>query len=141
MNASIRLKTLAAAVSVAAMLGAAPALAADLVIGSSTEPSALDPHFSRTGNNQNIAAQIFDRLITPDPNLQVTPALAESWENVDPTTWRIRLRKGVVFQDGAPLTAEDVVYSLQRAKNIPNSPAPFTGNVGAIASMIRLKEP
>ena len=58
--------------------------AADLIIGSSTEPSALDPHFSRTGNNQNVAAQIFDRLITPDPNLQVTPALAESWQNVDP---------------------------------------------------------
>jgi peptide/nickel transport system substrate-binding protein len=135
MNASIRLRTFAAAISAAAILGAAPALAADLVIGSSTEPSALDPHFSRTGNNQNIAAQIFDRLITPDPNLQVTPALAESWENVDPTTWRVKLRKGVVFQDGAPLTAEDVIYSLQRVKNIPNSPAPFTGNVGAIASM------
>ena len=65
-----------------------PAYAADLIIGSSTEPSALDPQFSRTGNNQNIAAQIFDRLMTPDPNLQVTPALAESWTNVDPTTWR-----------------------------------------------------
>ena len=39
-------------------------VAADLIIGSSTEPSALDPHFSRTGNNQNIAAQIFDRLMS-----------------------------------------------------------------------------
>ena len=41
----------------------------------------------------------------------------------------------MTFQDGAPLTAEDVIYSLNRAKDIPNSPAPFTGNVGAIASM------
>jgi peptide/nickel transport system substrate-binding protein len=135
MKPSATLKTLALTASVAALLGAVPALAADLIIGSSTEPSALDPHFSRTGNNQNVAAQIFDRLITPDPNLQVTPALAESWQNVDPTTWRIKLRSGVTFQDGAPLTAEDVIYSLNRAKDIPNSPAPFTGNVGAIASM------
>ena len=113
-------------VASAGLLALSPALAADLIIGSSTEPSALDPHFSRTGNNQNVAAQIFDRLIAPDPNLQVTPALAESWQNVDPTTWRIKLRSGVSFQDGAPLTAEDVIYSLDRVKDIPNSPAPFT---------------
>ncbi|MBZ6075926.1 ABC transporter substrate-binding protein [Microvirga puerhi] len=129
------LRSLSVTVSVIGMLSFSPVLAADLIIGSSTEPSALDPQFSRTGNNQNIAAQIFDRLINPDPNLQVTPNLAESWQNVDPTTWRIKLRSGVTFQDGAPLTPEDVIYSLERVKSIPNSPAPFTGNVGAIASM------
>jgi peptide/nickel transport system substrate-binding protein len=129
------LTSLGATVSLAGLIALSPAYAADLIIGSSTEPSALDPHFSRTGNNQNIAAQVFDRLITPDPNLQVTPALAESWQNVDPTTWRIKLRPGVTFQDGSPLTAEDVIFSLNRVKDIPNSPAPFTGNIGSIASM------
>ena len=122
-------------VATAAVFAISPALAADIILGSSTEPSSLDPQFSRTGNNQNVAAQIFDRLIEPDPNLQVTPALAESWTNVDPTTWRVKLRAGVLFQDGSPLTTEDVIYSLERAKDIPNSPAPFSGNVGAIASM------
>jgi peptide/nickel transport system substrate-binding protein len=130
-----QMRRLAIGVSLAAMLGAAPALAANLVIGSSTEPSALDPHFSRTGNNQNIAAQIFDRLVSPDANLQLQPALAKSWQNIDPLTWRITLRENVKFHDGAPLTAEDVVWSLERVRTIPNSPAPFTGNVGAIASM------
>ena len=57
------LKSLSATVSLAGLLALSPAYAADLIIGSSTEPSALDPHFSRTGNNQNVAAQIFDRLI------------------------------------------------------------------------------
>lgn len=135
MTAFFRVKRIAVAVSTAALLGAAPALAADITIGSSTEPSALDPHFSRTGNNQNVAAQIFDRLTHPDPNLQMTPGLAESWTNVDPTTWRIKLRPGVVFHDGTPLTPEDVVFSMTRAKDIPNSPAPFTGAVGSIAGM------
>lgn len=135
MTSTATLKGLALTVSVAALLGLAPAQAADLIIGSSTEPSALDPHFSRTGNNQNVAAQIFDRLVEPDPNLQIRAALAESWTNVDPTTWRIKLRAGVTFQDGSPLTPEDVIFSLTRAKDIPNSPAPFTGNVGAIAGM------
>ena len=121
-------------VATAALFAISPALAADLIIGSSTEPSSLDPQFSRTGNNQNVAAQIFDRLIEPDPNLQVTPALAESWTNVDPTTWRVKLRAGVLFQDGSPLTTDDVIFSLERAKDMPNSPAPFSGNVGAIAT-------
>ncbi len=115
-----------------ALTGAA---AQDLVIGSSTEPSSIDPHFSRTGNNQQIAAHIFDRLVAQDENLQIRPALAESWRNTDPLTWQVRLRAGVRFSDGSPLTAEDVVYSLNRARNIPKSPAPFTGMVGSIASM------
>ena len=135
MNRATRLKRLGLAVSTIALMGLSPARAADIILGSSTEPSALDPHFSRTGNNQNVAAQIFDRLVEPDPNLQITPALAESWTNVDPTTWRIKLRAGVTFQDGTPLTPDDVIFSLNRVKDIPNSPAPFTGNVGAIASM------
>jgi peptide/nickel transport system substrate-binding protein len=135
MRAFSILKGTALAASVTALLAAAPALAQSITIGSSTEPSALDPHFSRTGNNQNVAAQIFDRLVHPDPNLQITPALAESWKNVDPTTWHVKLRSGVTFHDGSPLTPDDVIFSLERAKNIPNSPAPFTGNVGAIESM------
>lgn len=135
MNALPGLKAVAVAASMTALVGAFPATAADIVIGSSTEPSALDPHFSRTGNNQNVAAQIFDRLAHPDPNLQTTPALAESWTNIDPTTWRVKLRPGVVFHDGTALTPEDVIFSMTRAKDIPNSPAPFTGAVGSIASM------
>ena len=121
------LKSLSATVSLAGLLALSPAYAADLIIGSSTEPSALDPHFSRTGNNQNIAAQIFDRLISPDPNLQVTPALAESWQNVDPTTWRIKLRSGVKWQTTSnftptrELTADDVIFSIMRQLD-PNHP-------------------
>lgn len=111
------------------------AQAADLVLGSATEPSAIDPQFSRTGNNQNIAMQIFDRLVQTDAAINVEPALAVSWTNIDPLTWHVKLREGVKFHDGNPLTAEDVIFSLTRAKDIPNSPAPFSGNVASIESM------
>jgi peptide/nickel transport system substrate-binding protein len=113
----------------------APALAADITIGSATEPSAIDPHFSRTGNNQTIAMQVFDRIASIDPNLQQHPAIAESWTNVEPTKWIVKVRANVKFHNGTPLTAEDVVFSLTRARSIPNSPAPFTGNVASIADM------
>ena len=122
-------------IALLATLVAAPAAAADLVIGSSTEPLSIDPHFSRTGNNQNIAQQIFDRLLASDENLQQHPSILESWSNSDPTHWRLKLRTGVKFHDGSDLTAADVVYSLERPKTIANSPAPWTGNVSAIASL------
>src|SRR5262245_934504 len=98
--------------------------AADLIIGSATEPSAIDPLFSRTGNNQNIAQSVFDRLVQTDATINMEPALAVSWTNIDPTTWQVKLRDGVKFHDGNPLTADDVIFSLNRAKNVPNSPAP-----------------
>jgi peptide/nickel transport system substrate-binding protein len=119
----------------AAAISLGSAQAADLVIGSATEPSAIDPQFSRTGNNQNIAMQVFDRLVQTDATINVEPALAVSWTNVDPLTWHVKLREGVKFHDGSPLSAEDVIFSLNRAKDIPNSPAPFSGNVASIESM------
>lgn len=112
-----------------------PALAADLTVGLSTEPAAIDPQYSRTGNSQQAAQHIFERLINTDENLAVQPALAVSWTNVDPLTWEVKLREGVTFHDGSPFTAEDVVFSLDRAGKVPNSPAPFTANVAPIAKM------
>lgn len=109
--------------------------AADLVIGTAGEPSAMDPLFSRTGPNQNIAMQIFDRLADTDAHLRMHPSLAESWTTVDPTTWRINLRKDARFQNGKPVTADDVIFSLERARNVPNSPAPFSNNVAGVASL------
>ncbi|UJW73810.1 ABC transporter substrate-binding protein [Rhizobium sp. SL42] len=128
-------KTFYAAMIASTMLASSIASAASLTIGSSTEPSSIDPQFSRTGNNQNVAMQIFDRLLETDTTIGIHPALAVSWENTDPLTWQVKLREGVKFHDGSPLTAEDVIFSLTRAKDIPNSPAPFSGNVAAIDSM------
>ncbi|HBF28639.1 ABC transporter substrate-binding protein [Rhizobium sp.] len=123
-----------------AALSVSAACATDLTLGSSTEPSALDPQFSRTGNNQNVALEMFDRLVQTDAKMRIEPALAQSWTNIDPLTWQVKLRPGVTFHDGNPLTAEDVMFSLTRAKDIPNSPAPFSGNVAAIASMKALDD-
>lgn len=119
---------------------ALPALAADLTIGRSSEPSSIDPQFSRTGNNQMTADMIFGRLLEFDENLQVRPGLAESWENVDPLTWEIRLRPSVTFHDGSPLTAEDVIYSIERTDEVPNSPAPFTDMVANVASVEKVDD-
>ena len=136
------MKTKFAAVALTALLaaGALPALAQDLKIGRASEQSSIDPQFSRTGNNQMTANMIFGQLVEFDQNLQVSPGLAASWTNTDPLTWDITLREGVSFHDGSPLTVEDVIFSLNRADEVPNSPAPFTDQVSAIDKMEKLDD-
>ncbi|QPM91681.1 ABC transporter substrate-binding protein [Pseudooceanicola algae] len=117
-----------------------PAFAQDLTIGRSSEQSSIDPQFSRTGNNQMTSTMFFDRLVSFDPSLQVSPGLATSWDVVDPTTWVLHLREGVTFHDGSPFTADDVIYSLERADEVPNSPAPYTDMVSAVATMEKVDD-
>jgi peptide/nickel transport system substrate-binding protein len=58
---------------------------------------------------------VFDTLVQPDANLEMQPALAESWEvSPDQLAWTFHLRRGVTFHDGSPFTADDVVYSYRR---------------------------
>jgi peptide/nickel transport system substrate-binding protein len=114
---------LVAAVSLA---GAACAAAAqELVVGLSTPVTSLDPHFHNLSPNNNVADHVFDKLVHKDAREQLKPGLAESWKAVNETTWEFKLRKGVKWHDGKDFTAEDVVATLKRIPNVPNSPASF----------------
>ena len=98
------------------------AAAADLKIGVASEVTTLDPHFFHLTPNTEIDKLIYSGLITQDANLKVIPDLAVSWRTIDPTHWEFKLRPGVKWHDGSPFTADDVVFSYQRARNVPNSP-------------------
>ena len=84
----------------------------------------LDPYKSGGSGEIDAFAQLFDPLILPDKeDFTPVPHLAESWENVDETTWVFTLREGVMFHDGndvfeegamREMTADDVVYSINR---------------------------
>ena len=106
--------------------------AQDLRIGVQA-PFGLDPHFLFFGPNMAAARQIFDSLVGRDADARWTPSLAESWRQVDPLTWEFKLRHGVVFQDGSPFTAEDVVASFTRISALPNNASPYTPNLRTIA--------
>ncbi len=103
---------------------AAPA--ADLSIALGGDVTSMDPHFHNLTPNNNIGAHVFETLVAKDAGGRYKPALAESWRAVDDTTWEFKLRKGVRFHDGSIFTAADVVFSLDRIPNVPNSPSPFT---------------
>ena len=67
-------------------------------------------------------------------DLSLQPALAQSWEAVDPTTYVFTLRDGVTFHDGSPLTAEDVVFTLEWNMDPENESqlAAFFGSVDSV---------
>lgn len=73
----------------------------------------------RTDERANIGffplnTNIFESLVYMTPDYRIEPLLAESWEFVEPGTWRITLRQGVTFHDGTPFTAEAVKYTMDR---------------------------
>ncbi|MGL5253615.1 MAG: ABC transporter substrate-binding protein [Brevinema sp.] len=101
-----------------------------LTIALDADAVSLDAHRSNDPYSLLIRANIFDRLIERDSSNQFIPSLAVEWSYVNPTTLRMKLREGVVFQNGEPFTAEDVRYSFERAlvsPDIVQIVAPFKG--------------
>ena len=85
-----------------------------LTVGMSGFPPALEPVLFNHTATRRVVPQMFDTLIAFDQarNMALLPALAEHWERIGPRALRLSLRKGVVFHDGSPFTAEDVAFSL-----------------------------
>ena len=82
----------------------------------------LDPHAQNEGPTHTLAHQIYEGLLQRDMAGQIIPALATSWDPLadNPNVWRFKLRPDVKFHDDSPFTADDVVYSINRA-NMPTS--------------------
>ncbi|MGD1925205.1 MAG: ABC transporter substrate-binding protein [Paracoccaceae bacterium] len=100
----------------AALALAAPASAENVLRWTSQgDALTLDPHSQNEGPTNAMNGQIYESLVTRDAALALQPELAESWTAAD-DGWTFNLRKGVKFHDGADFTAEDVVFSFQRAK-------------------------
>jgi peptide/nickel transport system substrate-binding protein len=101
---------------VAAVL-AGPA-AAENVLRWSSDVGALtfDPHSANHGPSIVQRDPVYERLLTTSARLEVVPQLALAWRPIDPLTWEFELRQGVRFHDGSSFTAEDVVFSLERAR-------------------------
>ena len=74
-----------------------------------------DPHAQDEGFTRGINQMVYERLLQPGKDGALVATLATSWKNVSPTQWVFTLRKDVKFQDGTPFTADDVVFSFERA--------------------------
>jgi len=98
-----------------ASAAAAPPDAPPLRIASAFDPQTMDPHALALLYHTRVALQVYESLVGRDADFKLEPALATRWTQLDPKTWRFELREGVRFHDGTSLTADDVVFSLQRA--------------------------
>jgi peptide/nickel transport system substrate-binding protein len=102
---------------------------------SSSTADTLDPAKGALSTDYVRHYMVYSGLTQFDAALRPQPALAETIESRDRILWRIKLRKGVHFHDGSPLTADDVVYSLLRHKD------PAVGSkVKSIAKQIQTAE-
>ena len=73
----------------------------------------VDPYYNSQRTGMVVAFQAFDCLAYRDPKtMEMKPALATSWKQLDATTIDFTLREGVTFQNGDPFTADDVVYTI-----------------------------
>lgn len=112
------------------MVASGHAQAQTLRWASQGDPLTMDPHSQNEGLTNNINGQVYERLVKRDRQLAIVPALATSWQQTAPLVWRFKLRAGVTFHDGAPLTAEDVVFSVQRAQMPSSTFAVYANAVG-----------
>lgn len=112
----MRTKTLFGA-SLIALIAAAPASAENVLRWTSQgDALTMDPHSQNEGPTIAMNGQIYESLVTRDAALNLQPELAESWE-AGSDGWVFNLRKGVKYTDGSDFTAEDVVFSFERAKH------------------------
>ncbi len=75
----------------------------------------LDPDSRNESLTNSINGQVYETLTGRDKQLGITPMLATEWKQTGPLQWRFKLRPNVKFHDGTPFTADDVVFSYQRA--------------------------
>jgi peptide/nickel transport system substrate-binding protein len=114
----------------AAVLAAAGASAQSLRFASQGDPQTMDPHSQNESFTNSVNQQVYEYLVHRDKQLNFVPGLATSWEQVSPLKWRFKLRQGVKFHDGSAFNADDVVYSINRAKEPTSQIAVYANAVG-----------
>jgi peptide/nickel transport system substrate-binding protein len=102
----------------------------------SADSLTLDPHAHNDGATHTLNHQIYEPLIIRDHQGKPLPALAESWAiTSDPAVWEFKLRRAVTFHDGTPFTADDVIFSFDRARQPSSDMKTLLQSIESIAKV------
>ncbi|WP_209318645.1 ABC transporter substrate-binding protein [Falsiroseomonas selenitidurans] len=122
-------RSLLAAVLLAGTALSIPARAETFRWANDGDVNSMDPYARQETFLLSFNSNIYEPLVRRNRELKVEPALAARWEQTSPTVWRFHLRQGVTFQDGTPFTADDVLFSIERARG------PGSNIAGSLASI------
>lgn len=123
-----------AAVAAAALIAAAGAAAQNLAIGFADPVSSVDPQLNNHAGDRSLALHFWDSLVTSRDGGKLDPGLASSWKSLDDKTWEFKINTAIKWQDGTPVSAEDIVFSFQRARSVPGSVASYSGALRSVES-------
>jgi peptide/nickel transport system substrate-binding protein len=126
---------IAASVALGAAVGtmaAGTAHAKTFRIADQGDALSMDPHSLNESLQLSFTGNIYEPLVAHDKKLGLVPGLATKWTQVNPTTWRFELRRGVTFHDGHPFTADDVVFTFARAAGDGSDMKSYTNEIAQV---------
>jgi len=133
------LRKLAFAIATSLALGAAvgtlaagTAQAKAFRIADQGDALSMDPHSLNESLQLSFTGNIYEPLVAHDKKLGLVPGLATKWTQVNPTTWRFELRRGVTFHDGTPFTADDVLFTFARAAGDGSDMKSYTSDIAQV---------
>ena len=91
-----------------------------LVVAQGADAKSLDPHATNDQPSSRVMKQIYNTLVASTVDMEIVPALAESWESIDELTWEFKLASGVKFHNGEELKASDVKFTYDRMLASPS---------------------
>ena len=128
----MRTLTLRRSLTALAVLSALSAQAATLRVANQGDALSMDPHSLNETLQISVVSNVYEPLVTRGRDYKLAPALATSWKQTSPTVWRFELRKGVTFHDGKPFTADDVIFSYERAAGDGSDMKSYVGQIKEI---------
>ncbi len=133
------LRKLAFAIATSLALGAAvgtlaagTAQAKTFRIADQGDALSMDPHSLNESLQLSFTGNIYEPLVAHDKKLGLVPGLATKWSQLNPTTWRFELRRGVTFHDGTPFTADDVLFTFARAAADGSDMKSYTNEIAQV---------
>mgnify|MGYP001173833678 FL=1 len=95
----------------------------------------LDPHAQNEGPTTMVSRQVYEALVTRGLDMSIGPQLATKWKAINPTTWYFFLREDVKFSNGTPMTSEDVVFSILRAKQPTSDFKEYISSISSVKAI------
>ena len=115
------------------------ALPSSLAVDLTAEPATLDPARTYDIDGWSVVHSIYDAPVQLGPGGVLQMVAAESLEQVDPLTWEMKLKSGIAFHNGEPLTSASVTFSIAHIQN-PDTASQIAGNFAVIESVEEVDE-